>query len=404
MTNPATGLFKQVAYKREVTYGVIPVAAAAQALRRISSTVDLSKDTYLSAEIKTSFQKSDFRHGVHHVKGKLSMDLQAKTFSDFFALALKRDFAIITPITAASITITGAGPVWTVARAAGSFLTDGIKVGHVIQLSVGTFNAANISKNLVVLSVVALSVTILVVNGTAMVAEGPIAASTVTVIGKTTFIPNTGQTDNSFSLEHFYSDLTKSEVFNGCKVDQLTINLPPTGMATVDADVVGQDLTTASAQYFTAPTAPTTTKSMAAVNGIIRVGGVVYAIITGATLTINPMLSGNAVVGSNVVPFQFPGSVDVSGQLTAYFIDTVLRDAFIAETEIDVLMVFTADNTATSDFLSFHMPRVKLGSANKNDGEGGLVQTISFQALQALTGGAGIQTEQTTIQINDSAA
>ena len=73
MANPAAGVFKQVAYKKEVTYGLIPAAASAQALRRVSSVVDLEEDTYLSNEIKPSFQKSDSRHGVRRGKGKLGL-------------------------------------------------------------------------------------------------------------------------------------------------------------------------------------------------------------------------------------------------------------------------------------------------------------------------------------------
>ena len=48
----ATGIFKQVAIKREASYGVIPAASAAQLLRRVTSTLDLQKDTYQSNEIR----------------------------------------------------------------------------------------------------------------------------------------------------------------------------------------------------------------------------------------------------------------------------------------------------------------------------------------------------------------
>lgn len=414
MPNPAAGLFKQVAYKAETTYGTIPSQASAQALRRVQSTLDLTKDTYLSNEIKTSLQKSDFRHGVRRVKGKVTGDLQCKTHADFFAAALKRDFAAIAAITGASITVGGAGPTWTVARAAGSFLTDGVKLGHVVRLSVGGFAAANLAKNLLVVSMVAATLTVIVLNGSTLTAEGPIAGSTVTVIGKTTFIPQSGHTDKSFAFEHWYSDLVQSEVFLGCKIDQVQVSLPPTGMAQVELDVIGQDVAdtlakrggsvASTAQYFTSPTAITTTGAMAAVNGVLRIGGVTVATVTGLTLTINPGFSGEPVVGSNLVPFQFPGSVMVSGQATAYFDSVTLRDAFFQETEIDLIAAFTADNTAASDFLAFHLPRIKVGGAAKNDGEGGLVQTLPFQALEALTGGAGIQTERTTIQVQDAQA
>lgn len=400
----AAGLAKQVTYKVESAYGTIPAAASAQSLRRVSSSLDLSKDTYASNEIRTDLQVSDFRHGVRRVKGAINGELSAKTYADFMAAAVKRAFAAVTAIAGASITIAGAGPTYTVTRAAGSFLTDGVKVGDVIRLSVGSFNVGNINKNLMVVSLTALVATVIVVNGSAMVAEGPIATSTVTVFGKKTFIPTSGHTDQSFSIEHWYSDIAQSEVFSGCKVDKVALNLPPTGMATVGIDFMGQNETTAASQYFTSPTAATTTGTMAAVNGVLRVNGVTSAIVTGLSINLDPGFTGDPVVGSNTVPNLFPGTVNVSGQLTAYFQDANLRDAFLNETEVDLYVVFTADNTATADFLAFGMPRIKLGGAAKNDGQGGLVQTIPFTALFNKNGGAGIATEATTLQIQDSAA
>lgn len=401
----ATGIFKQVSLKREVSYGTIPAAAAAQLLRRVTSTIDLSKDVYQSNEIRPDFQIADYRHGVRRVKGKLSQDLQCRTFADFFGFALKRDFAAVTAITGASITIAGAGPTYTVTRAAGSWLTDAYKVGMVVRLSVGALNAANINKNLLITAIGSATVmTVLPLNGVALVAEGPIVTTTITAIGKVTYVPASGHTDKSFTVEHWYSDLLQSEVFSGCKIDQIAMALPPTGMATIDMDVIGQNITVAAAQYFTSPVAQTTTGVMAAVNGVCRVGGVTVASLTGLTLQIDPTYTGDPVVGSNTVPFQFPGRVRVTGQLTAYFDSITLRDAFINESEIDLIAAFTADNTPASDFIAIAIPRLKLGGAAKNDGEGGLIQTIPFMALLNVAGGAGIATEKTTIQIQDAQA
>ena len=60
----ASGLFKALTYKKEVTFGLVPAAPGAQALRRISSDLSLKKDTYQSSEIRPDQQIADFRHGV----------------------------------------------------------------------------------------------------------------------------------------------------------------------------------------------------------------------------------------------------------------------------------------------------------------------------------------------------
>lgn len=411
----ASGIYKQVAYKINAgAFGAAPGQASGQLLRRVQSTVDLQKDTYQSQEIRPDFQIADFRHGVRRVAGQISGELSCKTYADFFAMALKRDFTAGVSEAAVGLTIAaGAGSTWTVTRSAGNFLTAGWKVGRVTRLSVGSLNAANINKNLLLVGLTATVATVIVLNGSAMVPEGPITGCTLTEIGKSTWIPQTGHTDKDVGIEHYYADLVQSELFLGCKVDKVALNLPPTGMATIAMDVMGQDLAdTASkrggvattTQYFTAPTAVTSTGVLAAVNGVLRAGGATVATLTGLSIEIDPNFSGDPVVGSNVIPQLFAGKVMVSGQFTAYFDSVALRDAFVNETEIDLIGVFTADNTATSDFIAFSLPRIKVGGASKSDSDTAIIQTFPFQALMNVNGGTGTATEKTTICVQDSQA
>lgn len=410
----ASGIYKQVAFKLNAgAFGAAPGQASAQLLRRTQSTVDLNKDTYQSNEIRPDFQVADFRHGVRRVGGKISGELSCATWKDFIAMALKRDFTAGVSAAAVGLTIAGAGPSYTVTRSAGNYLTDGFKVGRVVRLSVGALNAANLAKNLLITGLTATVATVIVVNGSALVAEGPVTGCTVSEVGKSTWIPQTGHTDKDFGLEHWYADLVQSELFLGCKIDKIGLNLPPSGMATIDLDVIGQDLAETAAkrggiatttQYFTTPTAVTSTGVMAAVSGVLRAGGASVANITGLTLEIDPTYSGDPVVGSNVIPTLFPGKVMVSGQFTAYFDSVTMRDAFVNETEIDLIAVFTADNTAASDFIAFSVPRIKVGGASKSDSDAGLVQTFPFTALLNVNGGTGIATEKTTICVQDAQA
>ena len=400
----AAGVFKQVAYKAETTYGTVPSAASAQALRRVTSDLSLTKQTYQSNEIRTDQQVGDFRHGVRSVDGTIAGELSPKTYADFIAAALRRDFAAVTAITGASITIAGTAPTQTVTRAAGSFLTDGVKVGDVVRLTAGSFTAGNLNNNLLVTGVTALSLTVRTLNGSTITNEGPIATSTVTVVGKKTYAPASSHTNKSFSIEHWFSDVTMSEVFSGCQPTQIGLQLPPTGISSISIGITGKNVTTAGAQFFTSPTAQTTTGVAAAVNGVLMVGGVAMASVTGMSLTIDSPRSGDAVVGSNTIDTRFPGRIQASGQLTVYLENATLRDAFLNETETSVVVVLTADNTNNASFVAFTLPRVKLGGNSKSDGEGGIVQTIPFTALYNTTGGAGVSSEATTIVVQDSDA
>ena len=400
----ASGIYKQLVYKVESVYGTQPAAASAQLLRRISSGLDLKKTTYQSNEIRPDFQVADFRHGIRTVDGSINGELSTKTYSDFIAAALKKDFTATTAITGLSITIGGVAGAWTITRAAGDFLTGGVKIGDVIRLSAGTFNAANLAKNILVTGVTATIITGLVVNGTVLVTEGPIAGSTVTVVGKKSIVPQTGHTDKSFSIEHWYPDVPTSECFTGCKVNKVTFGLPPSGMATCNVGFVGKDLVTSATQYYTSPTAVTSTGTMAAVNGVLRVAGATVANVTGLSIDISAAQSGEPTVGSNTIAFQAPGRVVVAGSITATFDSTTLRDVFNAETEIGLFAVFTADNTAASDFIAFGLSRIKLGGAAKTDGEKTVTQTLPFTALLNTTGGAALANDMTTITVQDSQA
>lgn len=400
----ASGVFKQLTYKVEATYGVVPAAASAQSLRRVSSDLSLTKEVYQSAEIRVDQQMLDMRHGVRRVAGNLNGELSPGTYDDFMAAALRRDFTNGVAITALGLTIAGTGPTFTVTRAAGDFLAGGIKRGDVVRLSVGTLNAANINKNLLVSVVSATVLTVRVLNGVAMVAEGPISGCTATVIGRKTFAPVTGHTNQSFSIEHWFSDVPASEVHTGCQPTTIDLQLPPTGLATIAIGIVGQNVIAAASQYFTSPLAATTTGLTASVNGLILVNGVAVANLTGLSLQIQSARSGDPVLGSNTIPTQFPGRILVSGQATAYFEDAVLRDAFINETEMEIVVVLASDNTAAAKFIGVTLPRCKLGGASKSDGEAGIVQTIPFTALLPITGGAGIANELSTIVVQDSDA
>jgi hypothetical protein len=126
------------------------------------------------------------------------------------------------------------------------------------------------------------------------------------------------------------------------------------------------------------------------------------ALITGMDFNVAANLSSEPVVGSNVKPEIFSGKSVVTGNMTVFFEDATFRDYFINETEVSINVAFTTSNAANADFLAISLPRVKVGGASKDDGEKGLIQTMPFTALFNTAGGAAVNTEATTISIQDS--
>lgn len=399
----AIGVRKRVSYKRETTWGVLAGATGATQLRRVTSTFNLVKEAYQSNEIRTDYQVADMRHGVRSVNGSLNGELSPKTYSDFMAAVVARDFTAGVTSGSASITIAAVGSGYTLTRAAGSFLTENFRVGTVVRLTGAGLNAANAGNNLLVTAVSALVLTVVGLSATPLVPEGPIATVTVTTAGKVTYVPTSGHTDVSYTVEEFYSDIAQNEVYSGLKVGSVAVSLPATGFATTDVSFVGKDLAqTGTSAYFTTPTATGTEGLFAAVNGALIVNGLPVALLTSLDFTINRTLENAMVVGSNSLADVFTGTIAVTGNFAAYFKDGTFRDYFNAEAEVSIVMALTTSTDKTADFVAFTLPRIKVGTSDKNDQATGLSTTHSFTALlnSVTTGGL----EATTIQITDSLA
>jgi hypothetical protein len=401
----ATGVAKQVRYKAESAWGTAPGDTGAQLLRRVSSTLSLRKDSFQSNEKVTHYQQVDMRHGMRSVAGAISGELSPGTYEDFLAAAVRKVFVATASITSLSLTIATSGSNYTVTRGSGSWITDGVKVGDVVRISAGSVAAGNLNNNLVVLAETATILTVRPLNRSTLTAEGPIASCTLSVPGKRAWVPLTAHTDPSFAIEHWHSDTEDSELFLGCKLNELSVGLAPGGMGTIGLDFMGKDATFDTADYFTTPTAETETGIVASVNGLLVVQGAVVALLTGLQFSIRGnMTPAGPIVGSNTMADIGEGRITVSGNFSAFFEDGTLRDYFDDETEVSLICVAPVSPANAADFIGFTLPRIKIGSADKDDPDNAITQSLSFTALLNTAGGASAATEETTLVIQDSQA
>ena len=400
----AQGISKQLAFKVQAALNSAASGSGGQLLRRRTSVFQRTRDTYENDEIASHQQSTGATAGINRVSGSISALLSALTCSVPFANLMRKDFAATTAITGLSVTIAGAGPTYTLTRAAGDFLTGGIKAGDVVRLTAGTFNAANLNKSLLVISLTATVLTVRPVNGVALVAEGPIAAAAVTVPGKKCLVPTTGHTNTFLTFEEWFSDISRSEVFVDCKIAQAAVNIPATGNAEVTFDVVGLSRVTSGTRVLTSPTAETATGVVQGVSGGVIVNGALTA-MTSLQLTINGNVTpSDAELGSNFASDLQRGRIMVSGTFTAKFTDTTLQALFEAQTPVSIVAVIAESNAAASDFVSFNMSRVKIFSDTPDDGEKSIVRTYAFTAEINGAGGAALANDNTILTIQDSAA
>lgn len=398
----STGVNKQVRYKKEVAgqWGILPGSTGGNVLRRVTANFNLDKETYQSGEIRTDYQIQDMRHGVRSVSGSLNAELSPGSYADFFAAAVAKNFAAVTLGAAVSTTVTVAGSVYKLIRSTGSWITDGVKVGTVVRATGLTATADN-NKNLLVAAVTANDLTVVPLNGVALTAQPTGTSVTLTAPGKKTLAPLTGHTDDSFTIEEWYSDIAQSEVFTGCKVNTTALSIPSTGLVTADFGFMGKDLAqVGTSAYFTTPTAQGSTGIFASVNGVLMINGTPVAVVTDASININRNMQNATVVGSNSVAEMFEGRIAVDGSFSAYFENGTFRDLFKDEVEASLVIALTTSNAANADFVSITLPRIKVNSNTRSDSETGIIAQHSFMAL---LNASATDRDLTTIAIQDSA-
>ena len=398
------GQLKKLAYKKQAGLGSAASGASGQYLRRETAAFNLMKDKFNSNEIVTHQQYTGDTYGVSKASGTLSGVISPATYKDFLASLVRADFATVTAITSMSLTIAGSGP-YTITRAAGDFLTGGIKIGHVVRITAGTYTGTARDINLLVTGVTATVLTVVVPNGSTLTAQGPIASSTVTVTGKTTKVPTTGHTNDYYTLEEWYSTNSKSRLYTDMQVASAAISIPATGNSTISLPFVGLGRTKGGSQVLTSPTTETTSTILSAANAYILVNGTRTTVATSMSLTIDGKVThGEPVIGSRTLSDVVRGEVMVSGTVTVQYDAETISDLFVNETAVSIICVLFADGSATSDFVSFVIPRAKFFGDDIDDGKKQLVMTLPFTAELNSSGGAALANDQTTIGIQDSAA
>lgn len=402
MATKAKGVSKQIAYKKETTFGVLNGPTGGKLLRRTSADFTSTRESYESAEIRTDRQVADFRLGTRSTDGSLAGELSPNSYTDFIQAILARDFTAGGTAASISVTIALSGGFNTLTRATGSWVTDLFKVGEVVRMTGAGLNAANSGNNLLVVAVTALVLTVRVLSATPLVAEGPIATVAVASVGKETYVPLTGHTDASFSIEEFYADIAQSEVHSGVKIGTWGVTVPASGLVTTDFTMMGKGLATkGTSQYFTTPTALSTTGVVAAVNGAVIVNGLATgACVTSFDISTDRGMEASQCIGSDSAEEIFSGTIRVTGNVSLYWEDGYVRDLFENETDTSLVLALATGSEKTAGVMTFVLPKVTFSSFAKADGELGIVASAAFTAVLNDVTTAGLQ--GTTLQVVDT--
>ena len=392
-----TGLI--IAYKKEVAFGTLPANdAAAKQLRRVGFNLGLKKDLIRSAEIRRDYQRPAARHGMRKVDGSIGGELSLGSYADFIGSALRRNFTAVVvagqPLT--NVTASVAAPNFV--RAAGSWITDGLRVGMTMRWAGWTTTGvANNAKNFTIIALTATGITV----AEAVVAKASGDSVTASVPGKVTYTPGTGHTDDSYAFESWAPSAAQSLRFLGNKVAGFDIDMPPNDKVSIDIAFMGQNRVKDVSQYFAAATAAGTSQMQTGLSGALYLNGVAYGILTAFKLSATGSPEMQPVVGSNLTPDVFQGPVDVSGSFSVLWQSGVIDDHFDLEQEVPLVVTLRDTTAAASEFMTLTLPYIKLGGGDQADSERAIIQSFDFTAR---VGDGANGYEATTLMVHDSLA
>lgn len=404
MTIIAQGLLKQVNVVKQASLGVLGTTGSVT-MRRKTGVGQATRDSFKSTEIVSHHQSTGISLGLKKVSYKLDGELSAKTYDVFIAAMCEVAAAAGgTGTVGTDCTSQAADPQFVDASAA--WITNGFKIGDVVQFGGFTTTAAgNNARNFWITGLTSTNMTGQFLDGTVVLAKGPETGSvTCAIVGKKYIPPLTGHTKDYITIEDWYSDVTKSDLFGDLVVQSMDFDLPASGNAAFSCSMVGTSRTAGSSQTCGTPAASTTTGIMASINGKVSVAGV-STLITALKISLaNAAAATPAEVGSNVSGDVSRGVIEVSGSFSANLRDNVITALYEAETEILVSAVLPADATPISDFMAFTMSKVRMTGDAPTDGVTGITRTYPFVARINTAGGAATAYDQSIISIQDSAA
>lgn len=400
----AKGANKQLIMKRQPAKGTLAVpGTGGQIIRRDTSTFDRTKEAYTTETEQTSRkQLMSSRHGAVTVNGSIAALYSPGTYADFFAALLMREFTAIANITGVTATVAGTGPTYTITRTTGSWLTDGAKLGRVLRPIAGL--AVGSRRNMLIVGVIPLVLTVMPLNRKAPVIETAVPASSFMFPGGVTFVPETGHTDIYYTVEEWFPEVPRSQRNLDVKASSVNVRLPGSGNAGLDWTFLGLDQSKDVLRYFTAPVNETTTPVMVAAGGALLVNGSRRGTVTDLTMTLDARGAvADPVVGDNIRPDVFTGKLMATGSFTAYYDTVEIPDLYDDEVETSIVSALASSTADTADFNTFSLQKIKLNSSTPDDVETGLKRTYNFVALFNDLGGPLLATNATTIELQDSA-
>lgn len=378
----------QLSYVAESTWGTTPASALTN-MRITGESLKYNIGTDKSAELRSDRQTTDLIQTSFDASGDVNFELSYGSFDDMFKAALySAGWSTTVAVSATDISAANADNSYNSTTT--DFTTENISVGQWIKVGGFTDSANNGFAK-----VVSVTANKIVVSNLTLADEA--AGDTVTMAGS--MIRN-GTTQESFSIEKKFDDITQFVGFRGMVPNTLALNIESQSKVTgtigfTGKDAVGPQGTTIGTG---APNAANSNQVLSVGSHIqnVREAGALLS-STAYARTINFSLNNNNrnkdAVGQKGAVGISAGSVEITGTLTAYFEDETLYQKFINNTSSS-LDYRIEDDAGNAYVITF--PNVKYSDGNVVAGGQNefVVAEMSFEAILDTTTDCMIQIDR----------
>ncbi len=343
----------QISYAPESDFGAKITTGNLQVLRHTGETLRQEQQTVRSNEIRSDRQVADYKRTHLSAAGEVNFEFSANTYDDLLQAVLQ---------SAEFTTTRTASGIGVVAAASDkSFTATGLfqhfVVGQWVRISGFADTAAvnNGYAKIVTATNDKITVDKTLVDGT----------NAATSIVQGSIITN-GVAAESYNLERLYTEDDKVALFTGMMLDQLDLTIASEQIITGSASFIGHkeyDLAASVAEgYIVAPT----TEVMSSVDNLSLLSAAGEdASVAQFNLQIRNNLRGKSKVGT-VGYFEVgSGTLEVTGNYTAYYIDSTLYKKYLSQEGIG--LYFIIEDAAGNAYL-VELPEVKLTTGSRSGG------------------------------------
>jgi hypothetical protein len=357
-------------YKVQSALGTPSSGAGGTGIRFLAGSpgMDFDRAVIENQESRRDGMSTKGRLGSRRVPLTYNKNLMVGDSNDWIQAALRGTFVAQFDLTEASGGLTSiTTTTTTIVNGGGSWLTGLVEKGDMVKLT-GHSTAGNNGKWMRVLGVTASTITL----PTASLTLNAVADTSFTLTVAKRCIQGATPVERYFTIDEYDQDLDLSTTAEDCKVGRMEIGWQADQNASINFGLLGLDAVPYASGASPVLTSPTysTSGPLTLVDGIIRFAGEDLDILTGLSLVLDLSPSADPTNATRV-PDVTLNNARLTGSLTMRKKDLAYLTAARAETQVELFLLFSENESDPKDFAAFYCSNLTIQKASGSIGSPG---------------------------------